>query len=268
MLAASSAAFTAPALPIASVPTGMPPGICAMERSESRPFSAFDSTGTPSTGNTLFDAVIPGRCAAPPAPAMITSIPRFSAPAAYSNSKSGVRCAETTRISCGTPSSSSVFAACSIVSQSDDEPMMIPTNGCRESTVRCSIDFLQDRRLRDWRKTSSERAILRFFSTGRDLLAISPVETQLPDQIERAGHEYRVMCLGSRERFFECRLRFGDHVKFRRMVCRDFPQLRHGNRARRSRLRQYDFSGEGEQDSRNLVDGLVSKGAKYQPHFT
>src|ERR1700704_4137021 len=62
MAAASKAALIAPALPIASVPTGMPPGICAMESNESRPCSDFDSTGTPSTGKTVFEAVIPGRC--------------------------------------------------------------------------------------------------------------------------------------------------------------------------------------------------------------
>ena len=44
---------------------------------------------------------MPGRCAAPPAPAMMTSRPRARAPAAYSNSRSGVRCADTTRTSCG-----------------------------------------------------------------------------------------------------------------------------------------------------------------------
>src|SRR5436309_2326173 len=37
MAAASSAAFLAPASPIASVPTGIPPGICTVERSESSP---------------------------------------------------------------------------------------------------------------------------------------------------------------------------------------------------------------------------------------
>ena len=97
--AASNAELIAPALPIASVPTGMPPGICAIERSESKPFNAFDSTGTPSTGSTVFEAVMPGRCAAPPAPAIKTSRPRCSAVDAYSNSKSGVRWAETTRVS-------------------------------------------------------------------------------------------------------------------------------------------------------------------------
>src|SRR2546425_574409 len=61
MAAARSAALTAPDLPMASVPTGMPLGICAMERSESSPLRAFDSTGTPRTGRTVFDAVMPGR---------------------------------------------------------------------------------------------------------------------------------------------------------------------------------------------------------------
>src|SRR5262249_20217081 len=96
MAAASSAAFTAPALPIASVPTGTPPGIWTMERSESPPFNAADSTGTPSTGSTVLAAAMPGRCAAPPAPAISTSSPRASAPPAYSKRRSGVRCAETT----------------------------------------------------------------------------------------------------------------------------------------------------------------------------
>src|SRR6516225_10437378 len=48
-LAASSAALMAPAWPMASVPTGTPGGICTIERSESWPDSAFDSTGTPNT---------------------------------------------------------------------------------------------------------------------------------------------------------------------------------------------------------------------------
>ena len=39
----------------------MPEGIWAIDRSESMPFNALDSTGTPSTGKTVFAAVIPGR---------------------------------------------------------------------------------------------------------------------------------------------------------------------------------------------------------------
>ena len=72
---ARRAALIAPARPMASVPTGMPAGICAMERRESIPLSAFDWIGTPRTGRAVFAAVIPGRCAAPPAPAMMTSRP-------------------------------------------------------------------------------------------------------------------------------------------------------------------------------------------------
>ena len=99
MAAASSAELMAPDLPTAKVPTGIPLGIWAMESRESSPLRALDSTGTPKTGKTVFDAVMPGRCAAPPAPAMITSMPRASAPEAYSNKRSGVRWAETTFVS-------------------------------------------------------------------------------------------------------------------------------------------------------------------------
>jgi hypothetical protein len=69
-------------LPIASVPTGTPPGICAIESRLSSPDSALLSTGTPSTGSGVIAAAIPGRCAAPPAPAMISFSPRDFAPVA------------------------------------------------------------------------------------------------------------------------------------------------------------------------------------------
>ena len=91
MAAASNAALVAPAAPMAKVATGIPAGICTMESSESMPFSAFDCTGTPNTGRLVLAAVMPGRCAAPPAPAMMASRPRARAPAAYSNNRSGVR---------------------------------------------------------------------------------------------------------------------------------------------------------------------------------
>ena len=61
MATASSAAFFAPAAPMANAPTGTPPGICTMESSESMPFSACDSTGTPSTGTIVCAATMPGR---------------------------------------------------------------------------------------------------------------------------------------------------------------------------------------------------------------
>ena len=60
------------ALLIATVATGIPAGICTIDNSESKPSSVLNETGTPITGNEVSDAVMPGRCAAPPAPAMIT----------------------------------------------------------------------------------------------------------------------------------------------------------------------------------------------------
>ena len=129
MRAASRAAFAAPGGPIASVPTGTPFGICAIESNASIPPSAVAATGTPNTGNTVFAAIMPGRCAAPPAAAMITWSPRASAVSAYSNIQSGVRWAETIRLSCGMPSSASSASAGARVSASDELPMITPTRG-------------------------------------------------------------------------------------------------------------------------------------------
>jgi hypothetical protein len=100
-----------------------------MESRLSRPDKAWLSTGTPSTGSAVQAAHIPGRWAAPPAPAMITASPRLRAERAYSASRSGVRCAETMRLSCGTSSIVSVSAACFSVAQSDWLPMMMPIFG-------------------------------------------------------------------------------------------------------------------------------------------
>ena len=70
---------------------------------------------------------MPGRCAAPPAPAMMTLKPSAFAPLAKATSRSGVRWAETIRASWPTPSASSVSAARRITAQSDWLPMMIAT---------------------------------------------------------------------------------------------------------------------------------------------
>ena len=47
-------------------------GICTMDNSESNPLRFSVGMGTPITGNGVFAASIPGRWAAPPAPAMMT----------------------------------------------------------------------------------------------------------------------------------------------------------------------------------------------------
>ena len=72
----------------------------------------------------------PGGAPPRPAPAIRTCSPRSAAVRAYSAMRSGVRCAETTRVSYATPSSSSVEQACCIVSQSERDPMITPTTGC------------------------------------------------------------------------------------------------------------------------------------------
>ena len=124
MRSASKAAFFAPLT--ATVATGMPPGIWTIERSESMPAMEFEERiGTPITGRLLSDAIMPGKCAAPPAPAMITFIPLFSAFLAYLNMRSGVRCAETTVSSKGTWNFSSTSAAALMMFRSESLPIII-----------------------------------------------------------------------------------------------------------------------------------------------
>ncbi len=45
--------------PIASVPTGMPRGICTMGKGYHAAYSAALCTGTPITGTSVFAAIIP-----------------------------------------------------------------------------------------------------------------------------------------------------------------------------------------------------------------
>ena len=53
-----------------------------------------DLQGTPITGSVVCAATTPGRCAAPPAPAIITFIPLLIAFFANAETSSGTRCAE------------------------------------------------------------------------------------------------------------------------------------------------------------------------------
>src|SRR5207245_11796322 len=69
MPVARCAAFLAPASPMATVATGIPAGICAIERSASSPPRAPAESGTPITGSRLQAAPTPGSRPARPAPA-------------------------------------------------------------------------------------------------------------------------------------------------------------------------------------------------------
>src|ERR671927_272364 len=77
---------------MAKVATGMPAGICTIDNRLSTPRNTRLSTGTPSTGSGVSAAAMPGRSAAPPAPAMMILRPRAWAVRAYSKSRSGVGC--------------------------------------------------------------------------------------------------------------------------------------------------------------------------------
>ena len=75
---------------------------------------------------TVLEASMPGRCAAPPAPAMMACRPRSRALSAYANISSGVRCADSTFASNETPNSFRIVQACCITSQSELEPITTP----------------------------------------------------------------------------------------------------------------------------------------------
>src|SRR5918993_3173881 len=125
MRAARMPAFLA--LPIATVATGMPPGICTIDNSESMPSRYFSGTGTPMTGSGVTEASMPGRWAAPPAPAMTTDSPRVWACRPHSIISVGIRCAETTSASQATPSSVRISPAACMTGQSESEPITMPT---------------------------------------------------------------------------------------------------------------------------------------------
>ena len=69
-------------------------GYESVEYKESLPPKEVVCIGIPMTGIGKIAAHIPGRCAAIPAPAMMTLNPLLSADFAYSKKTSGSRCAE------------------------------------------------------------------------------------------------------------------------------------------------------------------------------
>ena len=108
--------------------TGTPPGICKIDNILSQPsVELVDFIGTPITGKLVKAATIPGKCAAPPAPAIITCKPLLRAVFAYSTIRSGVRCAETTVNSKGILKVFKVSAAACMIGKSLSLPIMIPT---------------------------------------------------------------------------------------------------------------------------------------------
>ncbi len=136
--AARMAAFLDPALPMATVATGTPPGICTVESKESRPPETLVSMGTPMTGSGVELASTPARCAAPPAAAMITATPVSTAVLDSSSTASGVRWALRMRTSKGMPNVVSISMQDSICGRSDRDPITIRT----ECFTGLTVSFL------------------------------------------------------------------------------------------------------------------------------
>lgn len=105
-------------------------GICTILYKLSTPSSVLPLTGTPTTGSVTIAATIPGRCAAPPAPAIMTFNPLPLASFAKETIRSGVRCADTIVNSKGTLNERRISAAGFMTGRSESEPIIIATTGC------------------------------------------------------------------------------------------------------------------------------------------
>ena len=123
------------AAPTPTVATGTPAGICTMDSSESIPSRCRNGTGTPTTGSGVTEASMPGRCAAPPAPATTTRRPRSAAAAPQASMSCGIRWAETTSTSWATPSSVRASDAACMTGQSESDPMTTATTGTVAAAV-------------------------------------------------------------------------------------------------------------------------------------
>src|SRR2546428_9093613 len=100
-----------------------------MERSESSPARLVVGIGTPMTGRMVWAATTPPRCAAPPAATIIAFRPRPAADRAYSDVRSGDRCAEIMSSSYGTPNRSRVCAVSIMTGKSVSLAIKIATRG-------------------------------------------------------------------------------------------------------------------------------------------
>ncbi|GFI07538.1 hypothetical protein IMSAGC006_02295 [Muribaculaceae bacterium] len=120
------AAFRPPLMP--TVATATPGGICTIESSASLP-SRVELIGMPITGTVVMAAITPGRAAAMPAAAIMTSSPRSAAPRANVSTSAGVRWAESAFISKGTSMESRNSAALRRMGRSDVLPMIMLTFG-------------------------------------------------------------------------------------------------------------------------------------------
>jgi hypothetical protein len=103
------------------------------------PSSVLPFTGTPITGNGVEAAIIPGRCAAPPAAAIITLKPFATADEANSVMRSGVRCAEVMVTWKGMPRAVRSSRPGFRTGRSESEPIVTATRGWGSSDGESEI---------------------------------------------------------------------------------------------------------------------------------
>ena len=97
MRSANNAAFPAPALPMANVPTGTPAGICTIDERVQPIERLALHRHTQHQASGLSRQSCRAVWAAPPAPATMISGPGSSRRLQHSDIHCGVRCADTTR---------------------------------------------------------------------------------------------------------------------------------------------------------------------------
>ena len=145
MATASSPAFAAPDGPIATVATGTPFGICTVDSSESSPLSAALHRHADDRQHRV-RGHHPGQMRGAAGAGDDHLEAARSRPSTRTRpSSAGVRCADTTRHSCGNAELGQDLVGLRIVSQSDLLPMMTPTSG-RGSDMRV---FQSHERLED-----------------------------------------------------------------------------------------------------------------------
>ena len=180
------------------------------ERIEALQRFRFD--GNAQHGQTVFAAVIPGRCAAPPAPAMMTSIPRFSAPEAYSNRDRASGAPRPPAFHVEHPDSSSIFDGMlhgfpiGRRAHDDADQRLARRPGRRAQQLRAfgsgrvfAIFIGSDSLILE----TSDCTFYGVFQRRRDLRALFPILAKLPHQIQRTGNENRVVGRGFRNNIVE-----------------------------------------------------------------
>lgn len=110
-----------------TVATGTPLGICTVANRTSCPPPSPPDNGTPITGRSVLAATAPARCAASPAPQIMTAYPASRASLANADTRAGSRCADITNVSNEIPASCKTTEAAVILLLSLAEPMRIAT---------------------------------------------------------------------------------------------------------------------------------------------